>query len=214
MEMLAGSNLAELGLFCGTFNPIHLGHLRIAEYAYGQLGLNKIVFVCSGQPPHRKHDLLDKEIRQRLAEAAISGNPHFETSRVELDRLGPSYTIDTLLWFKQQYGDATSLNFIIGEDNLEKLHEWREFKKIVELTRLVVAPRTLDRAPDEIEPLGNFKKLFCEKYDVALNMVVLDCPKTDISSSEIRRRLKAGISIKYMVPPQVEEILLSEKCYV
>jgi nicotinate-nucleotide adenylyltransferase len=206
--------LAELGLFCGTFNPIHLGHLRIAEYAWGQLALDKVIFVCSATPPHRKHDLLDKEIREQMVEAAISGNPHFETSRIELDRPGLSYTADTLTWFRQQYGEDTRLNFIIGEDNLEKLSEWYEFKKIIDLCRLVVAPRTLNCAPDEVEPLGNFKKLFREKFDVVLNMVVLDCPKTDISSSEIRRRLKAGISIKYMVPPKVEEILLAEKCYV
>ncbi len=131
----------EIGLFCGTFNPIHLGHLLIAECARDQFALSKVLFVTSPTPPHRSTGLLPGEQRHQLVQAAIQGNTRFEASRLELDRGGTSYTVDTVEQVLAAHSEPTRVNLIIGGDNLPFLKDWHRSQELLTLCRLIVVPR-------------------------------------------------------------------------
>lgn len=196
----------EIGLFGGTFNPIHWGHLLIAESARDQLKLEKILFITSPNPPHRHTDIIDAEMRHRLVSAAVADNPNFEASRVELERSGPSYTIDTLRTLKPLYPDAR-LNLIIGEDNLQYLHQWHEAAEIFKLCRIVVAARAKQATHEnKLEnPSGSLDEA---------DIVQLEFPLVPVSSSDIRRRLREKRSVLYLVPSAVNHVLLAEGLFI
>lgn len=200
--------MQDLGLFCGTFNPIHLGHLMMAECARDQFQLDKVLFITTPAPPHRPSGLLDAEARHKMVVAAIADNRFFEPSRLELDRAGTSYTVDTVRAVESLYGEDTRLNLIIGEDNLAYLKQWRECAQILTLCRLLVAPRHF--------PSPNPKYAFASPGskrlpEAAIEMI--DFPLVPISASEIRLRLSRGRSVRYMVAPAVDEILIREGYY-
>ncbi|MBX9723479.1 MAG: nicotinate-nicotinamide nucleotide adenylyltransferase, partial [Candidatus Obscuribacterales bacterium] len=122
-------NKTEIGVFCGTFNPIHWGHLMLAEFACDQFELDRVIVVTSPNPPHRHQDLLDAEQRHELVVAACLGNGNLQPSRIELDRTGPSYTVDTLRAISEQESknaENVRLNLIVGQDNLPFLKEWHD----------------------------------------------------------------------------------------
>jgi nicotinate-nucleotide adenylyltransferase len=199
--------MKEIGVFCGTFNPIHWGHLLMAEVARDQANLAKVLFVTSPNPPHRKSDLLDAELRHELVSAACSDNDHFEASPVELERDGPSYTVDTLRQLSRQYGADYRLNLIIGEDNLLYVSQWHKAEEIFELCRLIVAPRIK-------QPIhaGMPEKQAAPPAHVEI--ITLDVPYAPISGSVIRNRLRQGRSVLYMVTSPVERILREKRLYV
>lgn len=201
--------MRDIGLFCGTFNPIHLGHLLMAECARDQFELERVLFITSPSPPHRTSGLLDKEERHAMVAAAVADNPFFEASRLEMDRAGPSYTVDTLRLVKENYGTDTRLNLIIGEDNLPYIKQWRESSEILMLCRLLVAPRQF--------PTPNPKYGSAAGPDgglpAAASIEMMEFPLIPISASEIRERLARGRSIRYMVPPAVYDILMKKRHY-
>jgi nicotinate-nucleotide adenylyltransferase len=198
----------QIGVFCGTFNPIHWGHLLMAESARDQGGLEEVLFITSPNPPHRKDDLLDAESRHELVEAAVSDNQLFEPSRMELDRSGgPSYTVDTLKTLAERYGAGVELNLIIGQDNLGYIGQWHKAAEIFTLCTLLVAPRV--KQPAHAGAPTEEKKL---PADARLTM--LDIPHIPVSSSAIRSRLRNGRSVLYMVPPAVDKILREKRYYV
>lgn len=193
--------MKELGIFCGTFNPIHWGHLLVAERARDQYQLDKVLFITSGVPPHRHADLLDGQCRHEMVQTAVADNPLFEASRLELDRAGPSYTVDTLRELKQLYGEGVRGNLIVGADNVDSLSQWHEAEQIFRLARLLVAPRQL---PPQAK---------AGKIDLPDGAEYIDFPAVSVSSSEIRERLRRGQSVLYMVPPAVNAILLARGHY-
>jgi len=200
--------LKELGLFCGTFNPIHWGHLLIAESARDQFQLDKVLFITCANPPHRHNDLLNMEDRHQMVQAAVSANPCFEASRLELDRPGPSYTVDTLRAVRKNYGLNVRLNLIVGGDNVPQLTQWHDFDEIIQLCRIMVAPRasstpvvTTRSADQEPEGLRG------------ADAVVIDFPPVQISSSSVREHLRQGRSVLYMVTPEVNRLLLEKGHY-
>lgn len=195
--------MQELGLLCGTFNPVHWGHLLLAECARDQFQLEKVLFITNGIPPHRRSELLDAESRHLLVEAAVAGNPNFESCRMELDRPGPSYTVDTLLALRTIYGEGTRLNLIIGADNLPLLDQWHRGSEIPQLCRLLAAPRVIAGGQ---QPAA----LNCESAD---QVEMIDFPLVPISGSVIRERLRKGRSILYMVPPSVNELIMQKGFY-
>lgn len=201
--------MRNIGVFCGTFNPIHLGHLLMAECARDQFELEKVLFITSANPPHRISGLLDKEERHEMVAAAVADNPFFEASRLEMDRAGLSYTVDTLRLVKENCGADTRLNLIIGEDNLPYIKQWRESSEILRLCRLLVAPRQF--------PTPNPKYGSAAGPDggelAGASMEMTDFPLIPISASEIRERLASGRSIRYMVPPAVYDILMKKGHY-
>lgn len=211
--------MRQVAIFGGTFNPIHNGHLLIAEFARAQFDLEKVIFVTSGTPPHRDDELLDQESRHKLVLAAVSTNKYFEASDVELKRKGLSYTADTLAHFHEELGPDVKLNFIIGGDNFVQIGSWHKVDELIKSCRILVAPR-LEYQTEQTNPLvRKMQKTETnpdpQKYNMpeGADWAVIDFPGVAISSSGIRERLHEGKSVRYMVPREVNEILISEGYY-
>lgn len=226
--------MRELGVFCGTFNPIHLGHLLIAECARDQFALEKVIFITSPRPPHRSADLLAGESRHLLVSAAVAENPGFESSSLELEREGPSYTADTVQQLLDEYARKSDgqwrINLILGADNLPYLNTWNRADYLKKTCRFLVAPRLVDVSQEvpgpEIEDTHSAAKAdnsvlaTVSQVDLLQNLSLPDAtietihfPCVSISSSAIRVRLSEGRTVLYMVPPAVNELLLSRNFY-
>jgi len=197
--------LLRLGLFGGTFDPPHLGHLMVAQEVAERLSLDRLLLLVAGLPPHKLGELLSPPtIRVEMARAAVAGNPLFGVSEVELDREGPTYTVDTLRHFRVAHPDA-ELFFLLGADQLAEFHEWQEPEGIAGLVTLVAVGRD-GVGPDQLPPvaLGSGEEL---------NFMSLHVTRVDISSSEVRARVREGRSIQYMVPEDVRRIIETHRLY-
>jgi nicotinate-nucleotide adenylyltransferase len=195
----------KLGVLGGTFDPIHIGHLVVAEEARTRLEFDEVLFVPAGQPWLK----LDRDIapaihRVEMLRRAIAGNPHFRLSTLETERPGPSYTVDTLTKLQEQLGREASLYFLLGHDTLAELPQWKEPKKVAELCRLVVAPRIGSR---------NLRRLKAEIPGLLDKIIQLDMPVIGISSSDIRRRIAQRLSIRYLVPDRVVDYIAEHGLY-
>ena len=181
----------SVGLLGGAFDPPHLGHLTVAREGLRQLELRSLLVVVTGDAPH-KVVRTDAEVRVSLAQLAFAGLDAVEVSRVELDRPGPSYTLDTVRWARQRYGNPV---FLIGADEFADFLEWHEPDGVLEAARLAVATRPgYARAQLDVvlEALARPERV--ELFSI---------PETPISSSEIRRRVAAGLAIDHLVPAPV-----------
>ncbi len=197
----------ELGIMGGAFNPPHNLHLLVAQLARDQFGLDKVLFIPSGNPPHksirgskrRQSILLPKEARFELTEAAVAGTPFFQASRIEIDRPGVTWSIDTLYELKRIYGDAVRLNFIIGDDNITTFRDYKRRKEILSLCRLLVSPR---------KRKGNkSNERMWRKMLPEADMEFIDCPQFAISSTLVRDLAAQGKSVRYLVPPAVNRLI-------
>lgn len=195
----------NIGVLGGTFDPIHIGHLIIAEEARTRLGLVEVLFVPAGQPWLKQdRDVTSALHRVEMVRRGIADNPDFKLSTLEVDRSGPSYTVDTLEALQDQLSSETSLFFILGRDTLAEVPLWKEPRKVIRLCRLVVPPRLGSRDLRHLE----------EAIPGLLERVIqLDMPVIGISSSEIRQRVARGLSIRYLVPPEVEEYVTEQRIY-
>jgi nicotinate-nucleotide adenylyltransferase len=195
----------NIGVLGGTFDPIHIGHLIIAEEARVRLGLSKVLFVPAGQPWFKQdRDVTAAVHRVEMVRRAIAGNPYFELSNLEVERSGPSYTVDTLTMLHKQLGGRTSLFFILGRDTLAELPLWKEPQKVVQLCRFVVPPRLGSR------DLKHLEKAIPGLLD---KVIQLTMPVIGISSSEIRQRIAQGLSTRYLVPLEVGKYITEQKIY-
>lgn len=195
----------NIGVLGGTFDPIHVGHLIVAEEARTRLGFQEVLFVPAGQPllkPDR--NITPVNHRVEMVRRAISDNPHFKVSTLEVERSGPSYTVDTMTALRQQLGDQVSLFFLLGRDNLAELPSWKDPQNLTRLCKLVVAPRLGS---------GDLKHLETAIPGLLDSVIQLDMPVIGISSSGIRQRLAEGLSIRYLVPAEVEEYVAEHKIY-
>lgn len=198
---------ASLGLIGGTFNPIHNGHLLAAEYARCEFGLQEVIFVPAARPPHKEgQKIIDGETRCRMVALAIKDNPHFRVSTLELERPGPSYTIDTMGYYQQHYPD-TRIYFIMGADSLLLMETWKDVDKLAGSGKFIVVTRPGYKVDWVQPPLAHLPSALWK------NLQFLEIPGLDISSSDIRRRIAQGKSIKYLLPPQVEEYIYSRQLY-
>ena len=189
----------KVGIFGGCFDPVHIGHLIIAEFACLQFNLEKVIFVPAKIPPHKKKVSATPQQRLEMLKLAIGGNKNFEISDIEVKREGPSYTYDTVISFKSTNPGA-QFYFLIGEDAFEELHTWYKIEKLVEEIIFLVAPR-FER---EIKiPDWNFKV----KYEK------IDSPRIEISSSFLRNLISSGIYPKYLIPEKVLDYIKKEKIY-
>lgn len=197
----------RVGILGGTFDPIHLGHLILAEQARTYLGLERVLFVPAGQP-WRKAGRRIAPVADRVAmvAAALAGDPYFELSLVESEQGEPSYTADTLAALQAQRGPAATLHFILGEDALADLPNWRDPARIAAQARLVVAARAGYAGP----PLAVLERAV---PGIAARIDVVPMPRVEISSTDIRRRVAAGISIRFLVPAAVEAYLRQHGLY-
>jgi len=200
----------RLALFGGSFNPIHLGHLIVARSVAEQLRLDRVVFLPSAVPPHKSAAaLIDPDHRAEMVRLAIAGEPLFEFSDIDLKRAGPSYTVDTVAHFRQELGLDVLLHWIIGADSLAELTSWYRVGALVDSCQIVTAARPgWDRV--DFEPL---RTRLSEEQIVSLRAGLLETPRIDISATDIRRRVRAGRSIRYLVPETVREHIERHSLY-
>ncbi len=201
---------AGLGMLGGTFDPIHAGHIALARVAIDQLGLDRILFVPAGRPPHKRgQPITPAPDRLAMVELAIAGEPRFAVSRIEIDRPGPSYTVDTAeaLIVGSENGDRpVELTVILSAESFADLPSWRDPARLLRLVRIAVAPRLGHPAPT---PAWLAEQLpgFADRIDV------LEGPHLDISASDIRARVAAGRPIDALVPPPVADYIEAHHLY-
>jgi nicotinate-nucleotide adenylyltransferase len=190
----------KIGVLGGTFDPVHLGHLVLAEQVKETLKLSRVLFIpCLGPPHKTRKKLSSAEDRFRMTSLAIEGNRSFSISDMELKRGGLSYTVDTLKQLRHTYHGA-EIYFLTGSDVLDEIHTWRDPEEIYKLAKMVIAVRP---GFDDFDRRNRF----------ARKSLVVDITGLDISSSQIRKRVKKGQSIKYLVPSRVEEYIRRKKLY-
>ncbi len=192
----------KIGIFGGTFNPPHFGHLISASVVKEKLLLDKFFFVPAKIPPHKiSTSIIDANLRVEMLKLAISKNQNFDINEIEITRKGISYTIDTLIFFEEKF-PKSQLFLIIGMDNLFEIHLWKNVEKIFEIANIVVMNRANFSLPKDID--NKFLK----------QVQFVEIPNIEISSTEIRHRIKMNRSIKYFVPEAVEKFILKNNLYV
>jgi nicotinate-nucleotide adenylyltransferase len=196
----------RVGVLGGTFDPIHIGHLVSAEEAWGELELERVVFVPAGLPPHKlDHVVSPVEHRLAMVELAIVSNPHFAVSRVDIDRFGPCYTVDTIELLRDEWGPGAEIYFIMGSDSLLDILTWRNPRRLIRLCRFAVVSRSGYQV--------DLNELDALLPGVASRVQMLNAPELAISSTDIQRRVREGLSIKYQVPEAVEAYIYQHKLY-
>jgi nicotinate-nucleotide adenylyltransferase len=202
----------RVGLFGGTFDPIHLGHLIKAEEAREALSLDEVWFVPAGQP-WLKTDRPVSEARHRLAmvELAVGPNPYFRISDMEVERPGPSYTLDTLLEMRRQLGPAAEIFLLLGADSLRHMERWHEPKQVLKLAKVAA----FSRPRGEAGHAEDFQPEWLDRIlpGAGTRAIVLEGAQIAVSGTDIRRRVAEGRSIKYRVPEQVEAYISQHKLY-
>jgi nicotinate-nucleotide adenylyltransferase len=200
----------RLGIMGGTFDPIHLGHLVTAEEVRIQYGLDHVIFVPSGQPPHKEIlNISDPEHRYLMTMLATITNPYFTVSRVEIDHPPHSltYTIDTIRYFRSHFGEKAHLYFITGADAILEILTWKDYRELLATCTFIAATRpgySLNRLKDT---LGSA----CP--ETLQNINILEIPAVAISSTLIRRRVSEGKTIKYLTPESVTEYIFKNHLY-
>jgi nicotinate-nucleotide adenylyltransferase len=199
-----------VGILGGTFDPVHIGHLALADEAREALGLERVLFVPAAAPPHKlDRSITPVEHRLAMVELAIADDPAFGLSRVELERPGPSYTVDTLERLcadAEAAGQSLAPTLILSVESFSELPTWHRYRRIAELARIAVAPRNGRPMPDEAwleEHLG----------DLRARIVALDGPNLRISASEIRARVGVGRSVRYLLPLAVSAYMADHALY-
>ena len=196
----------RLGILGGTFDPIHIGHLILAEEAYDQLGLDQVLLAPAADPPHkREQGKSPAGHRVRMVELAIADNPHLALSRIDVDRPGPHYTLDMVRLLSEQYGPGVGLYFLMGLDSLADLPTWHRPLELMQECHLVAFSR-----PDA----GfNWDALEAALPGVRQRVIRLSMPELQISGSDLRERARQGRSLRYLVLPQVEQYIGERQLY-
>ncbi len=203
--MPAADRPPRLGVIGGTFDPPHCGHLVLAEDAHVQLRLDRVLFVLAGQPPHKPgRPITPVHHRVAMVEVAIADNPAFALSRVDLDRPGPHYTVEMLALLRQEHPEA-ELFFLMGGDSLAEFPAWRDPAGIVRQARLAVMQR-----PGYEPDLAALERTV---PGIRERLVWLDAPYLDIASSDLRRRARGGLPLRYLVPLPVEDYIHAHRLY-
>jgi nicotinate-nucleotide adenylyltransferase len=221
----------RLGIMGGTFDPIHLGHLRAAEEIYWAFGLDRIVFVPAARPPHKAEGIGASALhRYEMVSLATVFTPYFSVSSIELNRPGTSYSVETVREFQRLYGASATLYFIVGVDALLEMSEWRAAAELLALTRLIVTARPgwrLDEVerlltPEQRRILGNPTFTYCKVGDVQPDRTeragprevrLVEVVSLDIASREIRQLVEAGRSIRHLVPDTVAAYVHKNRLY-
>lgn len=196
----------RIGILGGTFDPPHIGHLILAEEAWFQLKLDRVLLVPAGDPPHKRGLPLSPAFhRVRMVELAIADNPHLELSRVDVDRPGPHYTIDMVNLLRQQFPADTELYFLMGLDSLAELPRWHRAAELVAACRLVALSR-----PDVHL---DWEYLESKLPGIRQRVVLLDMPELEIASHVLQQRVRQGWPIRYQVLPAVEAYIYHHNLY-
>lgn len=218
----------RLGLLGGSFNPIHNGHLTIAQHVHERMRLSQVLFIPTGDPPHKRDgSLAPANVRFEMVRLAIADSPLFIVSDIEIQRKGKSYSIDTVRALQHHYGPSAELFFIIGLDAFLEFPTWREPNELLKICYFVVVPRRERsfQALAEMPLLPNLNPLALAQLDIGaqnrLDIIVPSCPgitclalpPCPTSASEIRRRVRNGLPLANMLPPSVESYILRHSLY-
>lgn len=199
----------RLGVFGGSFDPVHVGHLIMAEQCREQGRLDQVLFIPAARPPHKQHQVLTQfSQRVEMLELAISGNPAFRIDQLEKDRPGPSFTVETLAELHQRQPD-TELFLIMGSDSLADLPHWYEPRKILELASLLVVGRPGSEGVTE----GQVRAQLGWQDDFPIRVQTIHSPLIEIASREIRKRTAEGLSNRYQIPRAVEAYIEQHGLY-
>lgn len=216
----------RIGILGGTFNPVHYGHLAASEEVRQRLNLDLVLFVPSYLPPHkREEDIPSADQRLQMIRLAVSGNPHFMASDLEVKRKGRSYTLDTILALRDLYPGA-DLFFITGLDTFLEISTWHQWQKLLGLSAFVVLSRPGYRFSDLLKmnfmenwtaqlsslDKGEINEVVSKSHDFTLYLVRI--PHYDISSTDIRTRVRERRPVKYLLPESVEHYIIKNKFYV
>jgi len=187
----------RIGILGGTFNPVHIGHLTIAQMVREQLKLKKVIFVPSNLSPHKSRKMVaSSKDRYHMLRLAVKGNSYFTLSEFEIKKKGKSYSIDTVKYLRDHYPRGTKFFFIIGSDLLSTLHTWRRVNEILKIVSFVAVHR----------PGFNEKK-----SNIKVRLVTI--PGLQTSSSYVRQRITAGKTVKYLVPDNILKYIKQKKLY-
>jgi len=197
----------RIGILGGTFDPPHIGHLWLATLAADAMTLDRVLFMPAAQPPHKTDVRLSRATdRLLMTRLAIAGNPLFELCPIEMERPGPSYTIDSVDELERLYPDATRLYLLMAADSLAQIDTWREPDRLLERIEWIVGPRPGQPPPDRAGLVARFGER-------AARIHLLDGPSLDVSSTVVRQRVAAGHLIRYLVPRGVEELIVERGLY-
>lgn len=198
----------NIGVLGGTFDPVHNGHLIVAGEARTRLNLAEVLFVPAGQPWLKVGiPISPAEHRLQMLRLALADQPHFKLSTIEIERAGPSYSVDTIAELQGKLGDGDELFFILGWDSLTSLPQWREVSRLIKLCYLVVVPR-----PGSSRP--NLKALEASIPGISQRVMLIDKLEIDISASAIRERIARGLSVRHLVPEPVNRYIKQHGLYV
>lgn len=202
---------ASIVLYGGSFNPIHHGHLIVARAVAERLHVPHLVLIPSATPPHKQRhtDLADARQRLEMARLAVAEQAGFEVSDLEIRRSGPSYTFDTVQEYRNLLGAAATIYWVIGGDTLPELHTWYRARELVDACEIVTAVRPGYESPD----LSVLQPTLSAEQVGRLQAHVLATPRIDISATDIRRRVRAGASIRFLVPEAVRAYIERERLY-
>lgn len=202
--------MARIGLYGGSFNPVHVAHLVLAEQACEALALDRVVFIPARLPPHKDPaGLVAARERVRMVRLALTGNPRFSVSEIELKRRGRSFSIDTVLAMRRRFGAKAELFFLIGADTIAELPTWRQVGRLVRLCTFVPLSRPGVRLPKA----GDLALTLGAKEARGILKRMIKMPRLEISASDIRRRVVEGRSIRYLVPDAVDAYIRRKKLY-
>jgi nicotinate-nucleotide adenylyltransferase len=197
----------RIGILGGTFDPPHVGHLWLATLAADAIGLDRVLFMPAAQPPHKQDGgVTSASDRLLMTRLAIAGNDAFELTLIEMERSGPSYTIDSVVELRRLYGDDAELYLIMAADSLAQIDTWRQPDQLLERIEWVVGPRPGVALPDPVSLEDRFGAN-------ASRIHLLDGPSLDVSSTQVRERVAAGHAIGYLVPRGVEELIVDRGLY-
>lgn len=210
-DVLKLEGCKKIAIMGGTFDPIHLGHLVAAEAVRQELGIERVIFVPTGKPPHKANqNVMQSEHRYLMCVLATLQNPYFDVSRVEIDRSGTTYTIDTVKEIKRHCDKDCRLYFITGADAINQIMTWKEPEKLLALCDFVAVTRPgydKNKLNKTIDGLNNV-------FNIGASVHFLEVPALAISSTDIRNRVIAGKTIKYLLPDNVEDYILKNHLYL
>ncbi|MEG6520744.1 nicotinate-nucleotide adenylyltransferase [Desulfotomaculum sp. 1211_IL3151] len=200
--------MKEICLMGGTFDPVHFGHLVVAEEVRQRFHLDKVVFIPAGKPPHKTDKvILDAQHRVNMIRLAIASNPYFEISTIEVERRGLSYTVDTIEQLRRSF-QVESIYFITGADAILEILTWKDVERLLSMAYLIAATRPGYDLNNLEETLKSLPTPFMKR------ILPLEVPALAISSSDIRKRVREGKSIKYLLPESVEGYIYHNNIYV
>lgn len=199
-------NYKKIAIMGGTFDPIHYGHLVTGEAVCDEFKVDKVIFMPTGDPAH-KDGVTEKNHRFEMTSLAVENNENFELSTLELDRTGKTYTVDTIEELKKYCVEDVIIYFVMGADSIYQLHLWKDFEKLLKMCQFIGVTRpNYDKSKMEIlvEKLN-------KEYKAKIHF--LEIPALDISSSELRKKVEEGMSIRYLLPDKVEEYIKKINLY-